>query len=452
MKKKRLPYPSSGCSWLFWLAQNVALVVVGALTVSAQSLKEEIAATPGKSGGIYYAYPYTSDSIPPFPDGYEPVYISHYGRHGSRWAINEKQYPIVADVLKAEEKKGNLTDSGRGVLRMVETIALHAEGHAGELSPLGQRQHKGIARRMMERTPSLFRDSARISALSSIEPRCIVSMAAFSESLKEKNPSLRITRSASPGDMAFISYSTPEAKAFSNEKAGWWKNLDKFRDSVVDYSRLSGMIFKNPDKVKLPKKFWKTLHDIAITTQNVDLDVDLLSIFTPDELYGFWQAINYGMYVRHANAPVSGMAGMKSARSLLLDIVRRADEALAALPYGTKEGTGGDSGQPTVQLRFGHDTALIRLLALMGIDGCAESEADPRRYCEAWQDFRVSPMGANLQLIFFRPVGKSKVSADDYLVLILHNERPATLLLTSDNPPYYRWQDLRARWLSQTEI
>jgi len=431
--------------WLF-------LVVLGCsdFAASGQTLKEEISATPGKSGGIYFAYPYTTDSVPPFPEGYEPVYISHYGRHGSRWAINEKQYPLVSDVLKAENGKGNLTEKGKDVLGMVEAIASHAQGHAGELSPLGQRQHKGIARRMMRRTPTLFCDSAFVSALSSIEPRCIVSMAAFSESLKEENPRLRITRSASPGDMAFISYSTPEAKAFSKETASWWKDLDRFRDSVVDYSRLSRLIFKNPKKVKLPKRFWKTLHDIAITTQNVDLDIDLLSIFTPDELYGFWQAINYGMYVRHANAPASGMAGMKSARSLLLDIIDRADSALAATT-------------PAVQLRFGHDTALIRLLALMGIDGCSESEADPRRYCEAWQDFRVSPMGANLQLIFFRPTGKditkdskdnseTKAPEDDYLVLILHNERPATLPLPSANPPYYRWKDLRTYWLRQTGI
>lgn len=427
------------------------VALAGVLSVSAQTLKDEIAATPGKSGGIYFAYPYTTDSVPPFPEGYEPAYISHYGRHGSRWAINAKQYSLVASVMRGEERKGNLTDSGKNVLAMVESIASHAEGHAGELSPLGQRQHKGIARRMMERTPSLFRDSARVSALSSIEPRCIVSMAAFSESLKEMNPALRITRSASPGDMAFISYSTPEAKAFSNEHAKWWRHLDKFRDSLVDCSRLTAMLFKNPKKADIPKKFWKTLHDIAVTTQNVDLDVDLLSIFTPDELYGFWQALNYGMYVRHANAPASGMAGMKSARSLLLDIIRRADEALASLPGGTKDVNGGDSGQPAVQLRFGHDTALIRLLALMGIDGCAESEADPRKYCEAWQDFRVSPMGANLQLIFFRPSGSPQATPDDCLVLILHNERPATLPLQSPYPPYYRWQDLRARWLSQAE-
>ena len=46
------------------------------------------ALTPEQSGGIYYAYPYTTDSLAPVPAGFKPVYMSHYGRHGSRWAID----------------------------------------------------------------------------------------------------------------------------------------------------------------------------------------------------------------------------------------------------------------------------------------------------------------------------------------------------------------------------
>lgn len=428
----------------------MAVSALAANAVSPASLKAEIARNPGKSGGIYFAYPFTTDSVPAAPDGYEPVYISHYGRHGSRWAINEKQYGLVIGPLEKEREKGNLTATGKDVLEKVCRIADHAKGHAGELSPLGQRQHKGIARRMFRRTPNLFADSSRISALSSVEPRCIVSMAAFSESLKELNPSLRISRSASPGDMDFISYSTPEAKAFGKDTAPWWEDLEQFRDSLVPDYRLSKLLFKNPAKTRLPRKFWKTLHDIAVTTQNVELDVDLLSIFTPDELFGFWQGLNYGMYVRHANAPASDSVGMKSARSLLLDIINRADKALSVRSKASDNVLDAESASPSVQLRFGHDTALIRLLAMMGIDGCAGSESDPREYCETWQDFKVSPMGANLQLIFYRPL--PAYGSDDILVLILHNERPATLPLISPNPPFYSWKDLRSYWLTRTEI
>lgn len=403
-------------------------MVVSAIT--REELKAEIGATPGKSGGIYYAYSFTTDLVPQPPDGYEPVLISHYGRHGSRWAINEKQYAAVTDVLEKERERGNLTALGAEVIDKVKAIANQAKGHAGELSPLGQRQHKDIARRMMQRTPSLFKDSTDILARSSVEPRCIVSMAAFSESLKEVNPGLKVIRNASPGDMGFISFTTPEAKAFGSDKAPWRKDLQHFRDSVIDYSRILSSLFVDPSLIRNQSSFVKTLHDIAVTPQNVDLDVDLLSLFTKEELFGLWQSINYNMYVCNANSPLSEGVGMRSAQSLLDNIVNDADRGL-------------NGALERVQLRFGHDTALIRLLALMKIDGCSETEMNPDKFCEAWQDFRVSPMGANLQLIFYSD--REHPEADP-LVLILHNEQPATVPLISTTAPFYSWRDLKSLW------
>lgn len=450
----------------------LALWPLAGSAVTPQDIQAEFAVNPGKSGGIYYAYPYSSDSVPPFPAGYEPVYISHYGRHGSRWAINEAQYPLVINLLERELKKGNLTPSGEEVLTKVKRIAAHARGHSGELSPLGQRQHKGIARRMMMRTPELFADSASISALSSTEPRCIVSMAAFSESLKEMNPDLRITRAASPGDMAFIAYTTPEARAFAADSLGFKKDYRDFRESTIDPQRILKSLFKTvPQPLALDpslkqdkqlndeQTFIKTLHDIAVTTQNVDLDVDLLSLFTSEELFSLWSALNYNMYVRHGNSPQGARLGMLSARSLLDDIITRADAALAISDGNdTPADTATEAiGQPAVQLRFGHDTNLIRLLALMQLEGCSESESDPDRYHSAWQDYRVSPMGANLQLIFFLPKAdslspnqsatqRSENQSAEPLVLILHNERPARLPMTSPTAPFYPWSALKALW------
>ena len=48
-----------------------------------------------KLGGVYYAYPATATELKEAPRGYEPFYISHYGRHGSRWLPNDKRYKWV---------------------------------------------------------------------------------------------------------------------------------------------------------------------------------------------------------------------------------------------------------------------------------------------------------------------------------------------------------------------
>ena len=34
-------------------------------------------------GGVYYAYPVTKTELAEAPQGYEPFYISHYGRGGT---------------------------------------------------------------------------------------------------------------------------------------------------------------------------------------------------------------------------------------------------------------------------------------------------------------------------------------------------------------------------------
>lgn len=93
------------------------------------------AITPQQSGGIYFAYPYTTDSVAPVPEGFEPVYISHYGRHGSRWAIDFSMYDFVEETLKKADAGGNLTEAGRKLLPLVEQCDANAQGHSGELSP-----------------------------------------------------------------------------------------------------------------------------------------------------------------------------------------------------------------------------------------------------------------------------------------------------------------------------
>lgn len=426
--------------------------------IPADSLRREITMNPRKSGGIYYAYPEPCNEVFSIPPGFRPIAISHYGRHGSRWAIKEYQYPLVIGVLLHQQKTDNLTAQGQALLNDIMEIARHAKGHAGELAPLGERQHRGIAERMVARVPTLFSDSSSVCARSSVEPRCIVSMAAFSERLKEINPALRVSRSATPADMDFISWSSPEAKALGRNDSPCQMGLRTFHNSTVDSRSVINRIFINTDSVfpDLIEDFYgfdktgisadkylfhewefvKLIHDIAVTTQNVELEKDILGFFSSEELFSLWQSLNYNMYVRHANAPATGAAGMLAARSLLDDIISRADESLAGMAA-------------PVQLRFGHDTALIRLLALMGIDGCSEQETDPSAFCEAWQDFNVSPMAANLQLIFLAPDSMSAShtpSDDQILVAILHNEHTATLPLSQITPGYYRWSDLKSFW------
>lgn len=413
------------------LAYCIAGILIGIHTLTAQNTaREQIAGTPGKSGGIYYAYPYDSDVMPQVPEGYKVAFISHYGRHGSRWLIKTWEYDEAIAALDSAAQKKGLTPLGSDVLSRLKIIAAQAEGNAGALSPKGERQHRGIAERMVRRFPALFADSARIEAFCSVEPRCIMSMAAFCERMKELNPTLHIQRHASPGDMQFISYSNPEIKAVNNPSSPWWGELETWRDSVLEPQRLMASLFTHPDKVAQPKRLQWILHDIAVDVQDVEPGVELLDIFTDDELFNLWQALNYKMYYLHGNNPATEAAGPKSARNLLNHIIADVDSAAT-----------GQRDNRSATLRFGHDTALLRLLALMHIEGASAVIDNPDKYHKYWQDFALTPMAANLQIVLL-----TSDNGDEPLVHIRHNERPAKLPIKEKTPHFYLWSDVKDLW------
>ena len=86
------------------------------LTMSAQpkqayekSALEEITADKFLAGGNAVDY----DRLPrkaltPTPKGYEPYYMSHYGRHGSRWLLNDRDYSSPISTLNDAKKAGVL--------------------------------------------------------------------------------------------------------------------------------------------------------------------------------------------------------------------------------------------------------------------------------------------------------------------------------------------------------
>ena len=387
--------------------------------------KKRSCKSPEKMGSIYYAYP-TPDGIrTPAPEGYSPFYVSHYGRHGSRWMTSDERYLEVIRVFDTFHEKSGLTALGEDVRLRLQKVWENARGRGGDLTSLGERQHKAIARRLYQQYPQIFRDSACISARSSTSVRCIMSMSAFSEQLKELNPSLRITREANRRYMDYIAYTSPELEEFSSDSAAWRTGFRCYEESHIRPERLTATLFTNPQEVKDPRGLMMGLYWIASDMQDVELPLSFYDLFEKEELFNIWQSINYRMYICNANAPLNGGVAPESAKSLLKNIIESADHAIR-------------KGTPCATLRFGHDTNLIRLLALMQVEGCSNQETDPDRYYLAWQDFRISPMGANLQLIFFKN-GQGEV-----IVKLLHNENEVKLPIDSPIAPYYQWEAVKA--------
>lgn len=387
--------------------------------------------TPEQLGSIYYAYPSPTETLTSAPAGYQPFYISHYGRHGSRWMTDDARYTEVLCRFDSLHAAKLLTPLGEDVRRRLQLVYEDARGCSGNISPVGERQHHEIARRMFRNFPQVFADSSVIDARSTTSLRCALSMSYFTEGLKELNPALRVSRRSYTRYMDYLAHTSAEGEVFCSETAPWRKDFRAFEERNVRPERLMKSLFTDDvhfNYAEASALMW-SLYWIAADMQNVDLDLSFYDLFEYEELFSLWRVVNARMYVCNAAAPLNGGLMPRQAVPLLRNILESADKALKA-------------GLPAADLRFGHDTHLIRLLTLMHVEGCDKAEADIENFYKAWPDYQISPMAGNLQIIFFR-----HQSTGDVLVKFLLNEREVKLNgLQSCTGPYYHWADVRAFW------
>ncbi len=374
-----------------------------------------------KYGGVYYAYQAPKVKYTPVPKGYKPFYISHYGRHGSRWMPKDSRYEWIAAQF---EDESNLTDFGLEVKRRLQPALLNARGNGGKLTPLGAEQHRQIAHRMYRRFKEIFRQKdIHISARSSTSPRCAASMRAFCEQLRKLNPALDIVEETDQKYMYYIAYTSPEEEELE-------------RDTVVRCKvtgeRLAGTLYKDPSKQKEPDKLLSELHTLASSMQDIPLKDSFWDLFTEEEIQAVYDMNNTRMRLVNGIDPFNHNIPARCAASLWQNIVETADSVIA-------------TGTSAATLRFGHDTCLYHLLSLIGFFNGVPNLMD-----------EILPMGANLQIIFYRNA-KGHV-----IVKFLHNEKEVKYneILCFENkpafePPYYDWEYIKQRcahWLEKERM
>ncbi|MCQ2959241.1 MAG: histidine phosphatase family protein [Bacteroidales bacterium] len=394
----------------------------------AQSVKEEVFADVNKMCSNHLRYQIPNEKYTVAPKGYKPVYISHYGRHGSRYHWGNSDYQYFYDLFKKAEQAGVLTDLGKSVAERMYRLYADAYLRAGDLTQTGRLQHAGIAERMVKNFPEVFDGKAVIDVSVSTSQRCIMSMDAFCSQLKAMCPDLQITAESSKRLMYFICNDSWDTVANYLSNPKWKDGYDDFHSKHVKPERMMKALFsdslyvlENIDAVG----FMRKLHEIHGTMQGIDdLDFDFADVFTQEELYGCWLVQNAWWYGAYGACPMTNSRGAKFAKNLLKHILDEADKALS-----------GDGANAT--LRFGHDTGLLPLASLMQLEGCNSKITDLEKLSESWCDFKIIPMAGNLQMIFY----KSKKS-NDVLVKVLLNEREVDLPISSDIAPYYNWNDV----------
>lgn len=414
------------------------LSISGILT--AQTVKDDFKRDIHFSASNHLAYPAPSLSeLTPAPDGKKPFYISHYGRHGSRYLSNPRDYEIPYRILLKADSAGVLTDLGKEVTKRVETVRAEAANRYGELSPLGAVQHRQIANRMFHRFPEVFEGEANIDAKSTVVIRCILSMEYELLEFTKLNPNLKIKSDASEHDMYYMNFNDRElSKQRINDKTR--KVYEDFCKKTVKPDYLLCKLFKDTSYVCKNfnvREFYELMFKLATTIQNTEAryTVTLYDLFTDEDIYNNWRCSNLYWYLSYGSNPLNGGKQPFTQRNLLRKIIEEADSCIA-LP------------KPGATLRFGHETMVMPLTCLLGINGYdMQTEDFENLDNKGWVNYRVFPMGANIQFIFYRSSPQDK----DVIFKLLLNENEATLPLKSDIAPYYRWSDFKSYYLKKLD-
>lgn len=410
-----------------------SILLFAAATLSAQSAREDIGKNINLAANNYRAYPKPSAGLAPAPDGYEPFYISHYGRHGSRWLNGKKAFDAPFVTLSRADSLGKLTQKGREVLSLVRAMRDSGRSREGELTELGAQQHRDIARRMYERFPQVFEGQTNVDAKSTVVIRSILSMENELLQLAALNPAIRFRHDASRHDMYYMDdKETPfKGKARTEATAG---RLKAFNDRHGNVDHLMAQIFTDvnyavgEDRAALAKQ----LFDICIDLQNTELRHSyrpLWEIFSDDEIYGFWARTNAWWYSYYGPNKANQGSGMYTQLNLLQNILVTADSCVQL-------------EHPGATLRFGHEVDVLPLVCLLNINNFGTPRSSLENLdAEGWHAYDVFPMACNVQFVFYK--SRKSTTGKDILVKVLLNENEATLPLKTSTAPYYKWKDVR---------
>ena len=408
-------------------------------------------------GSNYYTYPTPTAKYTKAPTGYKPFYVSHYGRHGSRFHHTASDYTALYTTLAKADSAGKLTGLGKSLLERAKFLNEYAAPRAGDLTQLGVAQHQGIAKRMVKNFPEVFKNDAYIEAYASTSVRCVVSMAAFLEELRAQKPKVEIHQESGKYLMSFIS-PLDFGKIINESNTPAWQKENAKLYSHVNTDRMMRAIFSDSNYVKKNVNagdLYTKIYEIGNNLQGTpEIEFSFDDLWTDAELYERWRAQNAWWYSVLANNPFGKKEGLENARPLLKNVLDEADKVIAADTAKADKTSAKDAKakKTSATLRFGHDTVIIPFTALLQLEKdslkAGVETADMENLHKVWRDYEITPMAANVQFIFY----KSTKKGTPILVKVMLNEIEQKLPVTCDSAtikncpaaPYYRWDDVRA--------
>lgn len=410
-----------------------ALAVCAVLTASAQNYADMIKANPAMGAANLMNYHFEKTDYTPAPKGYEAFYVSHYGRHGSRYDSNDDYASAVWPLMKKADSLGLLSEVGKAFYKDFNALMEEQQGMFGMLTSLGAREQRGIAERMAANFPKVFKGKNErdvVYCQSSIYPRCLLSMTNFTHSLDRNTDGLEFTFVTGDRYYRYLAYHSKKRPALELAKA----KEDAVRRQTMKPMELIEYFFNDAEKacdlIGDPYRFEMNLYLASSVGHLSDHGVCLLSYFPTDILVRNWEVRNPRFYLAYGMSNEMSDYQKTVSRRLLADFIRRAEDAVEK------------DSNIAADLRFGHDTALLPLVGHIAIEGM-DNWASFDQVNSVWNSSVSICMASNLQMIFYRN------KKNEVIVKLMYNEKETTIpALKTWSGPYYRWSDLKAYFKS----
>lgn len=352
---------------------------------------------PAILDGSMHLYDFSAVEPSVIPDSLTPVQVCYIARHGARYLTSENKISAVEKILNKAKSAGSLTRLGEECLQLMGEVRRSTSGRWGMLTEIGIEQERRLGQQMAQMYPGLFSsENSRIEAVSSYVPRVVETMDNFIVPVIEKNTGLFV--SASSGrvyDYLTRFFAVNPAYNEWRHSGEWREVYDKFVNDSIPLGpaqRLTGTrsVLTQKEQKQLAYDLYKVLQGLRA----MNLPAPSTKWMTEDEYRLCWQATNIEKYFQYSLSSLSAIPA-RGASDVLLALLNQ-----MTLMEGYREKA---APQPaSLYCIFGHAETLLPVFSLLGIEGTVALPLDYSNLQDEWNDAILTPLAANLEIIFCR--------------------------------------------------
>lgn len=355
-------------------------------------IAKRYAELPAILDGSMSLYDFSKVEPSSLPDSLTPVYIDYVARHGARYLTSESKVSACEKKLQSASERGSLTKEGKSFLKLLEAVRNNTADQWGMLSPIGKAQELRLGKEMAEMFPQVFAaPGSSVSSVSSYVPRVVETMDQFTIAIADRFVGLDTEAcSGKRFDMLTRFFVADKSYDQWRTKGCWKSEYDRFVEKYVSVEparRLVGDMSGMSDKElrQLTYDMYKVLQGMRAAS----MPAPSTEWMSEAEYRACWEATNLEKYFQYSISPLSDQPAKGAAYLLYHWLDTLVDIESGTLSYGLNG-------------VFGHAETLLPFFALLGIDDTVALPADYSRLSEEWSDAILTPLAANIAVIYSR--------------------------------------------------